>query len=282
MNRQPLKRTSNSRSPVTFYALVFITSSLFWLIGPFADRFLQQRIPINLPFSSLMSICPIIAALILVRREHGGGRVKILLKKSFDHKKINRKSWHLPILFLMPTLMILEYGLMRLMQVPMPRPQVPVMVVPVFFLVFFIAALGEEVGWQGYAFDPLQDRWSALTASIILGTVCAIWHIVPMIQTDHAPMWIMWQCTNIAVTRILIVWLYNNTGRSVFAAVLFHAMINVSTFLFPNYGSHYDPFLACIIIAATAAIVVFLWGPETLARFRFGRLGQNAQPSAAS
>jgi hypothetical protein len=81
-------------------------------------------------------------------------------------------------------------------------------------------------------------------------------------------------------TRILIVWLYNNTGESVFAAVVFHATNNLSSFLFPNYGSHYDPFIACIIIAGAAAIVTFLWGSTTLARFRYARLGQDVQPRA--
>ncbi|MGB7923344.1 MAG: hypothetical protein WCF57_08870 [Pyrinomonadaceae bacterium] len=66
--------------------------------------------------------------------------------------------------------------------------------------------------------------------------------------------------------RILIVWLYNNTGRSVFAASLFHAKSNVSQFSFPNFGSHYDPFLACIILTFAAGAVTFLYGPEALAR----------------
>ena len=30
------------------------------------------------------------------------------------------------------------------------------------FGALFIAALGEELGWVGYAIDPLQQRWGAL------------------------------------------------------------------------------------------------------------------------
>jgi len=30
--------------------------------------------------------------------------------------------------------------------------------VPLCLLVFFIADVGEETGWQGYAIDPLQER----------------------------------------------------------------------------------------------------------------------------
>lgn len=46
-------------------------------------------------------------------------------------------------------------------------------------------------------------------------------------------------------------------------------MINVSFALFPNYGSHYDPDVAGPITAIAALIVIFLWGPKTLARYRY-------------
>jgi hypothetical protein len=74
------------------------------------------------------------------------------------------------------------------------------------------------------------------------------------------------------VLRILIVWLYNNTGKSLFAAILFHDMVNVSEFSFPNYGSYYDPIITGTIIAITAVIVTFLWGSKTLARYRYARV----------
>jgi uncharacterized protein len=68
--------------------------------------------------------------------------------------------------------------------------------------------------------------------------------------------------------RILIVWLYNNTGKSVFAAILFHAMANVGKTVFPGGVSYYDPVIGYSIIAIMAVIVTVLWGPKTLARYR--------------
>ena len=62
---------------------------------------------------------------------------------------------------------------------------------------------------------------------------------------------ILWQRWGSVGLRVLIVRIYLNTGRSVFAVILFHAMNNVSTYLFPNYGSHYDPFVACLIVTGT-------------------------------
>jgi uncharacterized protein len=66
--------------------------------------------------------------------------------------------------------------------------------------------------------------------------------------------------------RILIVWLYNNTGRSVFAVALFHATLNLSYMLFPVYGSHFDIRLGGLVTAFAATMVIVHWGPGTLTR----------------
>jgi uncharacterized protein len=100
--------------------------------------------------------------------------------------------------------------------------------------------------------------------------VWRIFHVVPDIQANHGLAWIAWQHSVYAVAlRIVIVWLYNKTGKSVFAAILVHDTDNVSWSLFPNYGSHYDPAVMGAITAIAAAIVTFLWGSRTLARYRY-------------
>jgi membrane protease YdiL (CAAX protease family) len=225
----------------------------------------------NLPVSALQAFCPLIAALILVYREEGVGRVRRLLRRVFDQWRIRNRIWYVPIIFLLPLLYLLSYGVMRLLRLPLPdEPHIPFLLIPILFVVFFIAAIGEEVGWMGYAVDPMQERWSALTASIVLGLVWGIFHVVPDIQANHGLWWIAWQHGVYAVGfRILIVWLYNNTGKSVFAAILVHDTDNVSWSLFPNYGSHYDPAVMGAITAIAAAIVAFLWGSRTLARYGY-------------
>lgn len=64
-------RTSASRSPWTFFLLVFVLSVPFWSIGPMAEQFLQKGIPINLPVGALQAVNPLIAASILVYGEKG-------------------------------------------------------------------------------------------------------------------------------------------------------------------------------------------------------------------
>ena len=255
-----------SKSPLKFFLLVLVPSIPFWLVG-FLD--LPKILPINLPISAMMFVCPMVAALMLVHQDNEPNGMMELLKRTFDFKRIKNKIWYAPILLLMPVVMLLSYGMMRLLEMPLPEPYIPFYAIPFSFLAFFIGAISEEIGWTGYITEPLQERWGALVASIILGTVWALWHIIPWFQGYPNPEWVIWQCAATVALRILIVWLHNNTGKSVFAAILFHTTINVSIYMFPNYGSGYDPFITFIILAIAASIVTFLWDSETLARYRY-------------
>jgi len=253
------------KSPLKFLLLVLALSIPFWLIGGASGVELLPRLPV----SALMAFCPVLAASILVYRENKTAGVMKLLKRSFDCRRIRTKLWYAPILLLMPGVMLLTYALMRLMGLPLPTPQFPgPATLAMMFLGFFVAGLGEELGWSGYAIDPMQDRWNALQAGVVLGVVGAAWHIIPLLQAHRSPGWIAWWGLNAVALRVLTVWLYNNTGKSVFAAVLFHAIVNLSTFLFPNYASHWNPRITGLITACAAAIVTTLWGPRALARYR--------------
>jgi uncharacterized protein len=251
---------SQSRSPLKFFLLVFALSIPFWVIGSATGL---QLLP-GLPLSALMVAYPLLAALILVYRENGAAGVIELLKRSFDYKRIKRMVWYVPVILLMPGVTVLTYLLMRLMGWPLSTPQFSVPAGLVLFLVFFFAALGEELGWSGCILDPMQTRWNALTAGILLGLVWAAWHGVPLIQARRSPAWIAWWSLYTVPLRVLIVWLYNNTGKSVFAASLFHAFTNVSGIIFSSY---YDPRVTGPIIALAAVIVTVVWGPGTLARY---------------
>ena len=254
---------SRSGSPLTFFLLVFVLSIPFWLIGSVTELQLLA----GLPVSALMLVSPMTAASILVYRENKTAGVLKLLKRSLDYKRIRAKVWYAPIVLLMPGATALTYGLMRLMELPLPAPRFPVLAALAMLLAFFVAALGEELGWSGYVIDPMQARRNALEASILLGVVWAAWHWVPLMQAHRSPAWIAWWSLYTVALRVLIVWLYNNPGKSVFATSLFHAFTNVSGVTYSNY---YDPRITGLIVAFAAAIVTVVWGPRTLARHRNG------------
>ena len=155
--------TRGRQSLLPFFVLVFALSVPFWLVSALTGRQLLE----GLPLSALMAVCPAITASILVYRERKFAGVTALLRRAFDYQRIQAKIWYLPILLLMPGVMVVSYGLMRVLGMPLPSPYIPVHTALVLFLAFIVTALGEEVGWMGYAFDPLHARWGALPAGLL-------------------------------------------------------------------------------------------------------------------
>ena len=125
----------------------------------------------GLSVSALMGFCPMAAALILVYRDGGAADARALLMRSFDLKRIKSKRWLVPVLLLMPAVGLMVYGLMRWIGMPLPAAQFHLLTALLMFIAFFVEALGEELGWSGYALEPMQARWGALGASVLLGLV---------------------------------------------------------------------------------------------------------------
>jgi uncharacterized protein len=259
-------RTGRYRSPVKFFVMVFALSVPFWVLGAVTDL---QLMP-GLSVSALAAFCPMAAAVILVYREYRLESVAELLRRSLDFKRVRAKGWYVPVLFLMPVVNFVVYAVMHCLEMPLPAPQIPIGASLLMFLAFFVGALGEELGWSGYMLEALQARWNALQASLILGLAGVIWHIVPLLLLHRSPTWIAWWCLYAVAARILIVWLYSNTGKSVFAVTLFHATLNLTYMLFPVYGSHFDMRLGGLVMAFAAAMVTVVWGPRSLTRYKHG------------
>jgi membrane protease YdiL (CAAX protease family) len=267
--REPTKETMTAKSgsargkkwPLGFFLLVLALSLPLWAVGTATEAQLLPR----LPASAGMFYVPVTAALILDYQERRTAGVVTLLKRSFDAERITAKGWYIPIFLLMPCATLATYGVMWVLGRSLAAPQYSLLAALAMFVAFFFAALCEELGWTGYVTDPLQERWGALSAAIFLGLVWAVWHYVPLMQAHRSASWIVWWTLYTVALRVLVVWLYNNTGNSVFAAALFHAFTNVSGIIFAAY---YDPHITGTIIAAVAAIVIVVWGPRTLAGYR--------------
>jgi hypothetical protein len=65
-----------------------------------------------------MAFNPLIAVLILTYRYNKSAGAKDLLKRAFDYKRIKKKRWYIPIIFLMPAMMFLAYWIMILAGLP--------------------------------------------------------------------------------------------------------------------------------------------------------------------
>lgn len=105
------------------------------------------------------------------------------------------------------------------------------------FAVVLSGGLNEEPGWRGLAQPLLQERYSALTASLVVGVVWAVWHL-PMFFAPTAPH-SDWPLLNmllyfptVVTWSVILGWLYNNSV-SVLLAMFFHASLNATGALIP-------------------------------------------------
>ncbi|MDR0271266.1 CPBP family intramembrane glutamic endopeptidase [Paenibacillus sp.] len=262
-----MKSAVSHRSLSGFLALIFAFAIPFWVVGAMTGSI--KGMPMNLPTSALMFVCPAITAAILVYKHDRTEGVKRLLARVLDYKRIKHKIWYIPIIFIIPLTGLLSYAILRMLGLPLSGNQTQWLALPLLFILFFISAAFEELGWMGYAIEPMQEKWGALGGGLVLGCVWGIWHVIPLIEAHHPPAWIIAWFLGTVAARVIIVWVYNNTGKSIFGAIIIHTMLNVIDSFLPNYDASYVPGMTGILTAIAAIIVTFLWGSRTLARFRY-------------
>ncbi len=257
-------RTKNST--VAFFALTFLFSVPFYILNALAYLHIFGEPEMGAMYIALFTFTPIASALILTSREHGSQGPKKLLSRIFDFKRITKSLWYLVILFLSPLIYMVSITILVLSSAQFPPAMSPLISLPAVFLFFFILAAGEEVGWMGYVFEPLQEGIGSLKAALVLGVIWSLWHIPFLVFMLEDLVVLIMQIIMLIGARILIVWIFNNTGKSVFAAILFHAADNTSLVIFPEIKAiiPWGSVLLCSIILTTAAAVTVTWGSKSV------------------
>ncbi|HZZ33269.1 MAG TPA: type II CAAX endopeptidase family protein [Phenylobacterium sp.] len=249
-----------STDVLAFFALTFLPTAPMWALSALTP---VQFMP-ELPFSAVAVVCPAAAALILTTRRRGAKAALALLKRAVDVRRIRLKRGWAPLILIMPVCGVATFMASRLSGSDIPDPQFSAVTAVALFLLFLVSAMAEELGWSGFAIGPLQARWGALPAALALGGVWAIWHYPALLQAQHPVAWIGWWTLGAVTMRVVMVWLFNNTGHSVFGAAVFHAISNLCWQLYPVHGSDFSPCLNGLALAAVALAAVWGWGPNTL------------------
>jgi uncharacterized protein len=138
----------------------------------------------------------------------------------------------------------------------------------------FVAVLGgglEEPGWRGFALPRLQQRYTPVVATLILGLAWGVWH-VPL----YGPLGFVVPL----VLAFFYTWLYNRTG-SVLMCILLHASFTPAQdhlVLLPDAIVEAEPLggtIDFVILGTYVAAALLL---VVLTR---GRLGRQAGPDKA-
>lgn len=98
-------------------------------------------------------------------------------------------------------------------------------------VILAVAALGEEIGWRGLALPSLQQRYSPLGASAILGILWATWHLPFWLLLDtfdqYGAGYLALNYLFVLPMTFYITWFYNRSRGSLSLVVAFHLSFNI-------------------------------------------------------
>ena len=251
---------------VNFFILSFVISWLLWLAPLLRSNDLVQLPEFMEIFGMFAPFGPFIAAFWLTRRHSGQAGTRSLWKRgwSLDFDK----KWLIPTIFLMPAAGLVTIAVLTLMgqSIQWEFGISFGAAIPTFIIIYLVNALPEEYGWRGYALEPMQTRFNALTASLMLGAIWGLWHLpLHFIEgTVQANIPVYQFILQQMVLAVFYTWLFNNTKGSVFIAILFHTIANLAGAALPYWTTDQGRWVGFFVQLLFAITIILVWGPQRL------------------
>lgn len=262
MNRE--KMISKNKPLIIFFFIAFI---LAWVLMGLAVAqnygWIELAIPLE-PILIIGSWIPNIAAFLVIAfvlKRKGG--IKKLFKGWLKFKV--SALWYMVTLspLILSALSIIIYKLLYGVAPVEGILYDPTGLIVLIVMITITGAMGEELGWRGFALPWLQSRMNALSASILLGMLWVIW---------HAPLWfaglgfeempfLAYAIIGISFT-VLVTWACNNSRGSLVIASLFHLTLNISINIIESKALYIHAFL----FLAFAMIIVLTYGYSRLSK----------------
>lgn len=179
---------------------------------------------------------PALAAVIVTALTSGWGGVRLLLSRVIRWRV--GIQWYAVALFGFMVVWFAGYSI-AFQGAPilalMEQPQALVTVfLPFVLTISLLPALGEEIGWRGFALPHLQKRFGPLAGTLILGLMHSLWHLPAFFSPILGPFtpmgFLTFVITGIAGTFIYT-WIFNNARQSILIAVLIHTAGNGASVL---------------------------------------------------
>jgi membrane protease YdiL (CAAX protease family) len=149
--------------------------------------------------------------------------------------------------------------------------------IPTLALTALLQGGNEEPGWRGFALPRLQERYTPVAATLVLGLVWAFWHLPVLAanpNTQHGLSAAVMTAVNIVALTVVYTWLYNHT-RSVLLCILLHASGNTANALLiplPDAALQGDVYQTFILVTMIVNLLVAV----ILVAATRGRLGYGA------
>src|SRR5437763_15171237 len=179
-----------------------------------------------------------VPAFLVIAAMHGRAGVRDLTRRCLRWRV--HPQWYLFALLGVPIGVVVcasaIFGLAPLHQFQDKWPLLFTVVVPQLLLFIVFSNGPEEIGWMGFLQARLQERHGPLKASVIVTLPFALYHL-PGLMVDEGlslaqfPL-ALGELGVIAILqlfgRVVMMWLYNNTNRSVLLVGMFHSSFDAT------------------------------------------------------
>lgn len=262
---------------VWFYILAFGIAWLGWIPAVLGSRGLA---PFDAPYFQalliLPAIAPALAAAVVTRATYGATAVNDLFKALLRWRV--GPAWYLVAMFGPAALLLAGRIVTNVLGLadgpPAPRGEFVPLVIAAL-VTSLLSNLWEEVGWRGFALPHLQQRYTALVATLIVGVLWGAWHLPiffwagnPMSAYPFPP----WFVGTVAVAFIYT-WLYNSAAGSLLPVTLFHVMLNTLGVVITGASIT----ALAMVYALVALVLIVVFGGANLSRRERVRASERAR-----
>jgi CAAX protease family protein len=256
--------SQNSRNLLLYFILAYAIS---WAIGiPLAlakQGVIQPIFPAW--FHYLVAYGPMLSALIVTGATQGQQGLKELWGRV--------TKWQVGVMWWLAALSPLIVGLIIVLVMNVLTDDkislsdlgvvnfLPPLGIGALFLWILTFGIGEEIGWRGYALPRLQQNHNALSATMILASFWALWHLPQFFYLFDPSFAIGW-LIGIFTGAVVFTWLVNSTEGSILLAAVFHGCFN-----YISASSAGNGLLAAVVSAMVmiwAVVVIFVYKPRTI------------------
>ena len=212
--------------------------------------------------SIIIVLVPSILAILLAGMTGGRKSIANLLKKLVQWR-VSFKWYAITLVLafavrLSMSLVGLVLGWISQIQI---RAWTPVQFVSLFVLLY-IAAMLEELGWRGFALPKLLAQRSALFSGLLVGVLWGTVHLalhLPGLMLSAFP----WPATLLELIglSVIITWLFVNTQGSLVIASLYHAEQSYFVILNDGISGSQQSWLLGMVNIALVLVLALLFGP---------------------
>ena len=255
---------------ISFFVLTYVVTWTLW--APLVV--FRDQIPGPLVFVLIVlgSNVPSVLGVLFVALLRGRSGVRILLGRLL-RARIGLRWYLAAVALAVPALCAVWISTLLGGPSPVVVTTISAVVVSFLFSIFPGSAVGEELGWRGFALPRLQARHSALAASLIVGAAWGIYHLpLFLLGSPTRPLALFLPfAIGCVIMSIFYTWMYNGTGGSLLIVVLLHATTNLPlTAVYAPLGERVVPvfWLLDAMLAIIAAVLIARTGAATLSRAR--------------